>query len=150
MPTFEDLLDTWDGETDRTQALSVPQANLSNPVAVHLQAPGLSGISVDRQYPQTISVDYRRTFAASGPTPPFRYPNQIGPGVYDIHSPRVPPAAEIRGLLEKAAAVLSPGQLWVNPDCGLKTREWKEVEPSLEAMVQAARELRERAGERQR
>jgi 5-methyltetrahydropteroyltriglutamate--homocysteine methyltransferase len=74
----------------------------------------------------------------------FRYPNEIGPGVYDIHSPRVPAAEEIEGLLERALGVLRPEQLWVNPDCGLKTREWAEVEPSLSAMVQAARALRDR------
>jgi len=73
----------------------------------------------------------------------FHYPNEIGPGVYDIHSPRVPSAEEMRELLEKALAVLSPEQLWVNPDCGLKTRQWKETEPSLVAMVQAARIMRE-------
>jgi 5-methyltetrahydropteroyltriglutamate--homocysteine methyltransferase len=74
----------------------------------------------------------------------FHYPNQIGPGVYDIHSPRVPGAEEMEELLTKALAVLQPWQLWVNPDCGLKTREWKEVEPSLAALVAAARKLRER------
>ena len=74
----------------------------------------------------------------------FRYPNEIGPGVYDIHSPRVPSTEEILALLEKALAVLTPGQLWVNPDCGLKTRQWKETEPALIAMVQAAKKLRER------
>jgi 5-methyltetrahydropteroyltriglutamate--homocysteine methyltransferase len=74
----------------------------------------------------------------------FRYPNEIGPGVYDIHSPRVPAASEMQGLLEKALEVLKPEQLWVNPDCGLKTRQWKEMEPSLVAMVEAARALRAR------
>ena len=74
----------------------------------------------------------------------FKYPNEIGPGVYDIHSPRVPAPREIEELLTKALGVLQPWQLWVNPDCGLKTREWKEVEPSLEALVSAARKLRER------
>jgi 5-methyltetrahydropteroyltriglutamate--homocysteine methyltransferase len=74
----------------------------------------------------------------------FHYPNQIGPGVYDIHSPRVPSSQEIEELLTKALGVLQPWQLWVNPDCGLKTREWKEVEPSLAALVTAARKLRER------
>ncbi|NBB90351.1 MAG: 5-methyltetrahydropteroyltriglutamate--homocysteine S-methyltransferase [Spirochaetes bacterium] len=72
----------------------------------------------------------------------FRYPNQIGPGVYDIHSPRVPTVEEITQLLEKAAAVLYPEQLWVNPDCGLKTRRWEEIEPSLRNMVEAARRVR--------
>jgi 5-methyltetrahydropteroyltriglutamate--homocysteine methyltransferase len=74
----------------------------------------------------------------------FRYPNEIGPGVYDIHSPRVPSTDEMLALLEKALAVLTPAQLWVNPDCGLKTRQWKETEPALVAMVEAARKLRER------
>ena len=72
----------------------------------------------------------------------FHYPNGIGPGVYDIHSPRVPDEQEITDLLEKALGVLDPGQLWVNPDCGLKTRGWKEVEPSLKAMVAAAQRVR--------
>jgi 5-methyltetrahydropteroyltriglutamate--homocysteine methyltransferase len=55
----------------------------------------------------------------------FRYPNEIGPGVYDIHSPRIPTAEEMHSLLEKAAGYLAPEQLWVNPDCGLKTRRWE-------------------------
>ncbi len=72
----------------------------------------------------------------------FNYPNEIGPGVYDIHSPRVPDKAEMVDLLRKALAVLKPGQLWVNPDCGLKTRGWPETRAALEALVAAARELR--------
>ncbi len=71
------------------------------------------------------------------------YALQIGPGVYDIHSPRVPPAAEMLELLEAAAKVLDAEQIWVNPDCGLKTRSWDEVEPALRNMVEAAAELRE-------
>jgi 5-methyltetrahydropteroyltriglutamate--homocysteine methyltransferase len=74
----------------------------------------------------------------------FRYPNEIGPGVYDIHSPRVPDVAEMVGLLEKASEVLSPEQLWVNPDCGLKTRGWDETRRALVALVEAARVMRER------
>ncbi len=72
----------------------------------------------------------------------FDYPNQVGPGVYDIHSPRVPDRAEMVELLRKASAVLPPGKLWVNPDCGLKTRGWDETRAALEAMVDAARTLR--------
>ncbi|MGH8153237.1 MAG: 5-methyltetrahydropteroyltriglutamate--homocysteine S-methyltransferase, partial [Rhodanobacteraceae bacterium] len=72
----------------------------------------------------------------------FHYPNGIGPGVYDIHSPRIPTEQEIAELLDKACTVLKPEQLWVNPDCGLKTRTWEEVEPSLAAMVDAARDAR--------
>ena len=71
-----------------------------------------------------------------------RYPNDIGPGVYDIHSPRVPAIAEMTGLLEKATERLSAGQIWVNPDCGLKTRKWDEVRPALVNMVAAARQFR--------
>jgi 5-methyltetrahydropteroyltriglutamate--homocysteine methyltransferase len=69
----------------------------------------------------------------------YRYPNQIGPGVYDIHSPRIPTTEEMADLLRKACQVLSAKQLWVNPDCGLKTRRWEEVRPALLAMVEAAR-----------
>jgi len=73
-----------------------------------------------------------------------RYPNEIGPGVYDIHSPRIPSVDEIEALLDKAARVLPPENLWVNPDCGLKTRTWEEVIPALTNMVEAARRLREK------
>jgi 5-methyltetrahydropteroyltriglutamate--homocysteine methyltransferase len=71
-----------------------------------------------------------------------RYPNQIGPGVYDIHSPRVPSEAEIYALIRDMLRVLDPGQLWINPDCGLKTRRWEEVIPSLTHMVSAAQRVR--------
>jgi len=74
----------------------------------------------------------------------FHYPNQIGPGVYDIHSPRVPTQGEMVELLERAARVLPVEQLWVNPDCGLKTRGWPEVEAALANMVEAARVARHR------
>ncbi|MCP3392125.1 5-methyltetrahydropteroyltriglutamate--homocysteine S-methyltransferase [Bradyrhizobium sp. CCGB12] len=72
----------------------------------------------------------------------YKYPNQIGPGVYDIHSPRVPDTAEMKHLLTLARQQLSDSQLWINPDCGLKTRKWEEVRPALVNMVAAARELR--------
>ena len=72
----------------------------------------------------------------------FKYPNEIGPGVYDIHSPRVPAENEMVGLMNKAEAVLPRRNLWVNPDCGLKTRAWAEVKPSLIHMVEAAKALR--------
>jgi 5-methyltetrahydropteroyltriglutamate--homocysteine methyltransferase len=78
----------------------------------------------------------------------YQYPNDIGPGIYDIHSPRVPSAEEIKELLNKALVVLKPEQLWVNPDCGLKTRGWKEVEISLKNMVEAARALRVQVGDK--
>ncbi|MDR1290146.1 MAG: 5-methyltetrahydropteroyltriglutamate--homocysteine S-methyltransferase, partial [Planctomycetaceae bacterium] len=72
----------------------------------------------------------------------FEYPNEIGPGVYDIHSPRVPSEDEIIGLLEKALQYIPKERLWVNPDCGLKTREWTETLESLKNMVNAAQILR--------
>jgi len=72
----------------------------------------------------------------------FRYPNDIGPGVYDIHSPRVPARDEMRELLQRALKVVPPERLWVNPDCGLKTRGWPETESALAQMVAAAREVR--------
>lgn len=71
-----------------------------------------------------------------------KYPNEIGPGVYDIHSPRVPTAEEMRELLILALDVLRPEQIWVNPDCGLKTRGWPETIIALENMCKAAGELR--------
>ncbi|MDB5261216.1 MAG: metE [Adhaeribacter sp.] len=73
----------------------------------------------------------------------FKYPNEIGPGVYDIHSPRVPTKAEMVNLLEKATMVIPAHQLWVNPDCGLKTRQWPETQKALVEMVAAAKALRE-------
>ncbi|WP_448952885.1 5-methyltetrahydropteroyltriglutamate--homocysteine S-methyltransferase [Labrys neptuniae] len=72
----------------------------------------------------------------------YRYPNEIGPGVYDIHSPRCPTIDEMRDLLAKARERIAGDQLWVNPDCGLKTRGWDEVRPALVNMVAAARILR--------
>lgn len=73
----------------------------------------------------------------------FKYPNEIGPGVYDIHSPRVPSKEEMLALMEKAKAVVPAEQLWVNPDCGLKTRQWDETKKALAEMVNAAKELRQ-------
>jgi 5-methyltetrahydropteroyltriglutamate--homocysteine methyltransferase len=72
----------------------------------------------------------------------FKYPNEIGPGVYDIHSPRVPTVDEMVSLLEKASALLPASNLWVNPDCGLKTRKWPETQTALINMVEAAKQLR--------
>ncbi|MBL75357.1 MAG: 5-methyltetrahydropteroyltriglutamate--homocysteine S-methyltransferase [Chloroflexi bacterium] len=70
------------------------------------------------------------------------YPNEIGPGVYDIHSPRIADVTEMKDLLGKATDVLYPEQIWVNPDCGLKTRKWEEVIPSLKNMVTTAKQFR--------
>jgi len=73
----------------------------------------------------------------------FNYPNEIGPGVYDIHSPRVPSREEMISLMDKAKWVIPDDQLWVNPDCGLKTRHWEETRKALIEMVNAAKALRE-------
>ncbi len=73
----------------------------------------------------------------------FAYPNEIGPGVYDIHSPRVPSTAEIEALLRRAIQVIPVERLWVNPDCGLKTRAWEETRLALINMVQVTKALRE-------
>jgi len=72
----------------------------------------------------------------------FEYPNEIGPGVYDIHSPRVPEVDEMVALLERARELIPAQRLWVNPDCGLKTRSWEEVQPALANMVTAAQRMR--------
>jgi 5-methyltetrahydropteroyltriglutamate--homocysteine methyltransferase len=76
----------------------------------------------------------------------FRYPNEIGPGVYDIHSPRVPSVQEMLNLLERAASLLPPENIWVNPDCGLKTRKWPETKEALSHMVEAGRMARRKWG----
>lgn len=73
----------------------------------------------------------------------FDYPNEIGPGVYDIHSPNIPTKAGIVELMQKAAKRIPTERLWVNPDCGLKTRQWAEVIPALQHMVEAAKTLRQ-------
>ncbi|TVQ91523.1 MAG: hypothetical protein EA400_04970 [Chromatiaceae bacterium] len=72
----------------------------------------------------------------------FESPNEIGPGVYDIHSPNVAEVEAMTLLLRKAAARIPPQRLWVNPDCGIKTRAWPEVEASLRNMVSAAQIMR--------
>jgi 5-methyltetrahydropteroyltriglutamate--homocysteine methyltransferase len=76
----------------------------------------------------------------------FKYPNDIGPGVYDIHSPRVPSGEEMRELLRRALQVIPAERLWVNPDCGLKTRGWPETEAALALLVATAREARAQLG----
>jgi 5-methyltetrahydropteroyltriglutamate--homocysteine methyltransferase len=74
----------------------------------------------------------------------FQYPNEIGPGVYDIHSPRIPSTEEIVALLEKALEVIPSKNLWINPDCGLKTRKWPETRAALERMIEAAKIVRKK------
>ncbi|MDO3693965.1 5-methyltetrahydropteroyltriglutamate--homocysteine S-methyltransferase [Wenyingzhuangia sp. chi5] len=74
----------------------------------------------------------------------FDYPNEIGPGVYDIHSPRVPSTQEVVDLIEKAEKYIPKENIWINPDCGLKTRKWPETKKALEVMVNATQQIREK------
>ena len=74
----------------------------------------------------------------------FNYPNEIGPGVYDIHSPNVPSVESMVDLMDKAIARIPKERLWVNPDCGLKTRAWPETKAALANMVEAAKILRKK------
>jgi len=74
----------------------------------------------------------------------YNYERQIGPGVYDIHSPAIPSVESIQQIIERAVRVFPPEQFWVNPDCGLKTRKWEEVEPALRHMVQATQTMRQK------
>jgi 5-methyltetrahydropteroyltriglutamate--homocysteine methyltransferase len=90
-------------------------------------------ISIETSRSKMELLDAFRTYA---------YPNEIGPGVYDIHSPRVPEVGEMTELLKLARHRLADEQLWINPDCGLKTRKWEEVAPALTNMVAAAKEIR--------
>jgi 5-methyltetrahydropteroyltriglutamate--homocysteine methyltransferase len=87
-------------------------------------------------------MELLEAFAADGAA----YPNEIGPGVWDIHSPRVPDAEEMLGLLRLARRRLADWQIWVNPDCGLKTRSWAEVKPAITQLVTAAQRLRTEVG----
>ena len=72
----------------------------------------------------------------------FKYPNEIGPGVYDIHSPRIPSVEEIQEHIDAALKYVDAERLWINPDCGLKTRGWQETKAALENMVEATRNVR--------
>jgi len=72
----------------------------------------------------------------------FGYKQEIGPGIYDIHSPRVPSVEEMVTQINEILEVLSIENLWINPDCGLKTRKWEEVRPSLKNMVEAVKIIR--------
>ena len=70
------------------------------------------------------------------------YKNEVGPGVYDIHSPRIPSVEELKTQIKALLEVLPKEQLWINPDCGLKTRKWEEVKPSLKNIVEAVKKVR--------
>ena len=100
--------------------------------------PAIAGLDADVITIETSRSDMELLTAFAD----FKYPNDIGPGVYDIHSPRVPTAEEIERLLRKALNVIPKERLWVNPDCGLKTRGWAETVEQLKVMVQVAKKLR--------
>lgn len=104
-----------------------------NDIIQHIAAMDADVITIECSRSQ---MDLLDAFAA------FKYPNEIGPGVYDIHSPRVPTKEEMICLIKKAAAVIPAEQLWVNPDCGLKTRHWEETKKALIEMVEVTRILR--------
>lgn len=92
-----------------------------------------------------ISIEASRSkMAVLAPLSKDRYPAEVGPGMYDVHSPRVPPVEELVGLIEAALDAIPAERLWINPDCGLKTRTFEEVGPALANMVEAARRVRSR------
>jgi 5-methyltetrahydropteroyltriglutamate--homocysteine methyltransferase len=98
---------------------------------------------IERMDADAISIESARSGSELlGAFKGYHYPNEIGPGVYDIHSPRVPSTEEIVAAVSRMREVLEDRQIWVNPDCGLKTRGWDETLPSLRHMVEAARQLR--------
>ena len=100
--------------------------------------PSIAALDAD-----VISIETSRSdMALLGSFADFKYPNEIGPGVYDIHSPRCPSANDMARLLAKAKERLAPEQIWINPDCGLKTRRWEEALPALKNMVTAAKKMR--------
>ncbi|MDP3227540.1 MAG: 5-methyltetrahydropteroyltriglutamate--homocysteine S-methyltransferase [Acidovorax sp.] len=148
----------WKHYLDRaTRAFRISASGVRNDTQIHTHMcysefndilPAIAAMDADVITIETSRSDMELLQAfgasASGGAGDFKYPNEIGPGVYDIHSPRVPSVHEMAALLEKAAEVVPVENLWVNPDCGLKTRGWPETEAALRHMVQAAQEVRER------
>ncbi|GAO43350.1 5-methyltetrahydropteroyltriglutamate--homocysteine S-methyltransferase [Flavihumibacter petaseus] len=122
------------GVDDHTQIHTHMCYSAFNEIIEHLAAMDADVITIETSRSQ---MELLQAFSN------FRYPNEIGPGVYDIHSPRVPTTTEIVALLKKAAALLPVENIWVNPDCGLKTRKWPETKSALINMVAAARQARE-------
>lgn len=124
---------TASGVQDRTQIHTHMCYSEFNDIIEHIAAMDADVITIETSRSQ---MELLQAFAH------FEYPNEIGPGVYDIHSPRVPTIEEITSLLSKAAELLPARKLWVNPDCGLKTRKWPETKAALENMVAAAKQAR--------
>ncbi|MBG6236235.1 5-methyltetrahydropteroyltriglutamate--homocysteine methyltransferase [Pedobacter sp. CAN_A7] len=125
---------TASGVQDKTQIHTHMCYSEFNNIIEHIAAMDADVITIETSRSQ---MELLQAFAH------FEYPNEIGPGVYDIHSPRVPTTAEMASLLAKAAELLPARHLWVNPDCGLKTRKWPETKAALENMVAAAKQARE-------
>ncbi|GAB3963183.1 5-methyltetrahydropteroyltriglutamate--homocysteine S-methyltransferase [Spirosoma harenae] len=122
------------GVADQTQIHTHMCYSEFNDIIEHIAAMDADVITIETSRSQ---MELLQAFAH------FNYPNEIGPGVYDIHSPRVPGTDEMVALLLKAADLLPAQNVWVNPDCGLKTRKWPETKAALENMVAAARQARE-------
>ncbi|WP_442591766.1 5-methyltetrahydropteroyltriglutamate--homocysteine S-methyltransferase [Pedobacter sp. AW31-3R] len=122
------------GVQDKTQVHTHMCYSEFNDIIEHIAAMDADVITIETSRSQ---MELLQAFAH------FEYPNEIGPGVYDIHSPRVPTTEEMVALLSKAADLLPAENLWVNPDCGLKTRKWPETKAALENMVAAAKLARE-------
>ena len=125
---------TASGVQDKTQIHTHMCYSEFNNIIEHIAAMDADVITIETSRSQ---MELLQAFAH------FEYPNEIGPGVYDIHSPRVPSTEEMASLLAKAADLLPAHNLWVNPDCGLKTRKWPETKAALENMVAAAKQARE-------
>ena len=121
------------GVEDKTQVHTHMCYSEFNDIIEHIGAMDADVITIETSRSQ---MELLQAFAG------FKYQNEIGPGVYDIHSPRVPGTEEMVSLLAKAAELLPAGNLWVNPDCGLKTRKWPETKAALENMVAAAKQAR--------
>lgn len=121
------------GVNDETQIHTHMCYSEFNDIIIHIAAMDADVITIECSRSQMELLD---AFAA------FKYPNDIGPGVYDIHSPRIPSVDEMKHLLAIALQVIPIENLWVNPDCGLKTRKWKETRIALANMIQAAKEMR--------
>jgi 5-methyltetrahydropteroyltriglutamate--homocysteine methyltransferase len=122
------------GVQDRTQIHTHMCYSEFNDIIEHIAAMDADVITIETSRSQ---MELLQAFAH------FEYPNEIGPGVYDIHSPRVPSTEEMVSLLAKAADLLPARNLWVNPDCGLKTRKWPETKAAIKNMVAAAKQARE-------
>ncbi|SHK18553.1 5-methyltetrahydropteroyltriglutamate--homocysteine S-methyltransferase [Desulforamulus aeronauticus] len=125
--------------------LAVSSASIKTQIHTHMCYSDFNDIihTIEKMDADVITIETSRSgnkllqvFASNG------YANEIGPGVYDIHSPRVPSVEELEEKIHQLMMVLPPEKLWINPDCGLKTRKWDEVKPSLTNMVKATQKIR--------